>query len=150
MTIQRDIESSGALNDAWSVTADHGGGPVERDANGGNDESRVPRHWVGPAVVVSVSGAVDMLSASGLSEAIATPAATAATALIVDLSEVEFLACAGMSVLIAAHARLTPAVQFAVVADGAATSRPLTLMGIDTTIALYRTLDDALRALTDA
>jgi anti-sigma B factor antagonist len=104
-------------------------------------------------VVVAVSGAVDMLSAPRLTAAIATAAATAATAataLIVDLSEVEFLACAGMSVLIAAHAGLTPTVQFAVVADGPATRRPLTLVGIDTMVALYRTLDDALRALTDA
>jgi hypothetical protein len=37
-----------------------------------------------------------------------------------------------------------------VVADGATTHRPLTLLGVDEVIPLYRTLGDALSELVDA
>jgi hypothetical protein len=39
-------------------------------------------------------------------------------------------------------------VQFAVVADGPATSRPLKLVGISEVVGLHATLDEALAALT--
>jgi len=65
-------------------------------------------------------------------------------ALIVDLSRVDFLASAGMTVLIAAHREVAPSARFGVVADGPATSRPLKIIGIDTIVDVYRTLDDAL------
>ena len=68
-------------------------------------------------------------------------------AVVVDLSAVEFLASAGMGVLVAAHEDLTPAIRFAVVADGPATSRPLKLVGIADVVGLYATLDEALTAL---
>ena len=41
----------------------------------------------------------------------------------------------------------TPSTRFGVVADDQATSRPMQLIGIDTVIALYQTLGDALAAL---
>ena len=53
-----------------------------------------------------------------------------------------------MSVLVATQgAADAMAVRFAVVAEGAATSRPIRLLGIDTVLALYPTLDDAVCAL---
>ena len=59
-----------------------------------------------------------------------------------------FLASVGMSVLVAAQeAADAMAVRFAVVAEGVATSRPIRLLGIDAVLALYPTLDDALRAV---
>jgi anti-anti-sigma regulatory factor len=64
------------------------------------------------------------------------------------MSDVEFLASAGMGVLIAAQDELTPTVGFAVVADGPATSRPLKLVGVTDVVDLYATLDEALGALT--
>ncbi|BCI92312.1 hypothetical protein NIIDMKKI_75180 [Mycobacterium kansasii] len=43
----------------------------------------------------------------------------------------DFLASAGMTVLVTANAQVVAPTRFAVVADGPATSRPIKLMGID-------------------
>ncbi|SOJ52604.1 Anti-sigma-F factor antagonist RsfB [Mycobacterium simulans] len=110
----------------------------------GIEERQVDR-----AVVLTVSGEVDMLTAPQLEAAIDTALAAKPLTLIVDLSKVEFLASAGISVLVAAHAEALPQTRFAVVADAAATSRPIKLMGIDTVVPLYRKLDSALSGITD-
>ncbi|PRC43112.1 anti-anti-sigma factor [Mycobacterium sp. ITM-2017-0098] len=65
-------------------------------------------------------------------------------ALIVDLSNVQFLASAGMSVLITAAQDLSSSMRFGVVADGPSTSRPLSLTRVDTLVAVYPSLDQAL------
>jgi len=97
--------------------------------------------------VVGVTGVVDMLTAPDLEKAIAEAAKSSPTAVVVDMTGVEFLASAGMGVLIAAQDELAPAVRFAVVAEGPATSRPLKLVGVTDVIDLYPTLDEALTAL---
>jgi anti-anti-sigma factor len=89
-----------------------------------------------------------MLTAPDLEKAIAEAAKSTPSAVVVDMSDVEFLASAGMGVLIAAQDELAPAVGFAVVADGPATSRPLKLVGVTDVVDLYATLDEALGALT--
>jgi len=104
----------------------------------------VGKHQVDQAVVLTVSGEVDMLSAPQLADAIQTALATNPAALIVDLSKVGFLASAGMTVLVTAQADVEPPTKFAVVANGSATSRPIKLMGIDSVLALYSSLDGAL------
>ncbi|MBX9640034.1 MAG: STAS domain-containing protein [Mycobacteriaceae bacterium] len=102
------------------------------------------------AVVLAVSGEVDMLSAPQLAEAIHTALAPTPAALVVDLTKVEFLASAGLSVLVNGQAEVSPPTRFAVVADGPATSRPIKLMGIDSLLSLHRTLDSALNWITGA
>jgi anti-sigma B factor antagonist len=97
--------------------------------------------------VVSVAGVVDMLTAPDLEKAISEAAKSSPTAVVVDMTGVEFLASAGMGVLIAAQDELTP-VKLAVVADGPATSRPLKLVGVTDVVDLFATLDEALAALT--
>jgi anti-sigma B factor antagonist len=97
--------------------------------------------------VVGVTGVVDMLTAPDLEKAIAEAAKSSPTAVVVDMTGVEFLASAGMGVLIAAQDELAPAVRFAVVAEGPATSRPLKLVGVTDVVDLYPTLDEALTAL---
>ena len=104
----------------------------------------VAKHEAGQALVLSVSGEVDMLTAPRLADAIHTALAAQPEALIIDLSKVEFLASAGMTVLVTAQAEVAPPTRFAVVAHGPATSRPIKLMGIDTVLPLYSTLDGAL------
>ena len=99
--------------------------------------------------VVAVTGVVDMLTAPELEKAIAKAAKSSPAAVVVDMSAVEFLASAGMGVLIAAQDELAPAIRFAVVADGPATSRPLKLVGVTDVVDLYATLDEALTALTN-
>ena len=98
--------------------------------------------------VLSVAGVVDMLTAPELEKAIAEAAKTSPAAVVVDMTAVEFLASAGMGVLIAAQDDLAPDTRFAVVADGPATSRPLKLIGVTDVVDLYATLDEALSALT--
>ena len=62
--------------------------------------------------------------------------------LIVDLTDVQFLSSAGISVLVETH-RLTAraGISLRVVADGHATSRPLRMTRIDEIIDLYPTVD---------
>jgi anti-sigma B factor antagonist len=100
---------------------------------------------VAGAVVLSVQGDVDALTAPRLAEAI-LDALPEQSAVIVDLSDVEFLASAGMTALITAHERIAPGARFVVVADGPGTSRPLKLMGLDSLLAIYPTLDEAISA----
>jgi anti-sigma B factor antagonist len=120
----------------------HGGGGAAAATTCAIDENRI-----GEISVVSVAGTVDMLTAPQLEEAIGTAAKSSPSAVVVDLSAVEFLASAGMGVLVAAHDELIPVMGFAVVADGPATSRPLKLVGVADVIDLYATLDEALTAL---
>ncbi|MDT5067556.1 MAG: anti-sigma factor antagonist, partial [Mycobacterium sp.] len=77
-------------------------------------------------------------------DAITYAAAESPTGVIVDLTDVKFLASAGMSVLVTAHEEIAAKAGFGVVADGPATSRPMRLVGLDRTITLYRTIDAAL------
>lgn len=109
----------------------------------------VGKQQVGQAVVLTVSGEVDMLSSPQLADAIQTALATKPAALIVDLTKVDFLASAGMTVLVTAQAEVEPPTRFAVVAHGSATSRPIKLMGIDSVLALYSTLEDALSGIAN-
>lgn len=107
----------------------------------------VGQHQVDQAVVLTVSGEVDMLSSPQLAESIQTTLATKPAALIVDLSKVSFLASAGMTVLVTANGDVQPPTRFAVVANGSATSRPIKLMGIDSVLPLYNSLDAALSGI---
>jgi len=107
----------------------------------------IERKRVGEIEVLSVAGVVDMLTASQLEEAIADAAKGSPQGVVVDLGAVDFLASAGMGILVAARDELPASMQFAVVADGPATSRPLKLVGVADVVGLHATLDEALAAL---
>ncbi|CKI46193.1 STAS domain-containing protein [Mycolicibacterium smegmatis] len=107
----------------------------------------VEERRLGDITVVAVTGTVDMLTAPKLEDAIGSAAKSEPSAVVVDLSAVDFLASAGMGVLVAAHGELAPAVRLVVVADGPATSRPLKLVGIADVVDLFATLDEALSSL---
>lgn len=100
----------------------------------------ITEQWVGRTVVISVSGVLDMLTAPQLEADIDSVLTKSPAAVIVDLTDVEFLASAGMGVLAAARERADGAVKFAVVADGPATSRPLTLIGLADHLGLHPTV----------
>jgi anti-sigma B factor antagonist len=121
-------------------------------AQGSGDASAVncaiEHSQVGTVYLITVSGTLDMLTAPKLEEAVAAATSSGAQAVVVDLSAVDFLASAGMGVLVAAHAELRPAVRLVIVADGPATSRPLQLVGIADVIELFATVDEALAAVT--
>ena len=107
----------------------------------------VTETWTGDVAVVAASGVVDMLTAPRLEDALRKAAADKPEGLVVDLTGVEFLASAGMGVLVAAHDAADEGTRFCMVADGPATSRPLKLVGIADIVPLYATLDEALAAL---
>lgn len=104
--------------------------------------------WIGRVVVVSASGVIDMLTAPQLERAIRAALDQKPAGLVIDFTNIEFLASAGMGVLVAVHDEVTPDTRFCVVADGPATSRPLKLVGIADLIKLYATRDEALSALS--
>lgn len=108
----------------------------------------VTDRWIDQVVVVSVSGVVDMLTAPQLESAISAALDQKPGGVVVDFSDVEFLASAGMGVLVAAKDQAGSDIRFSVVANSPATSRPLKLVGIADIVALYATLDEALAADT--
>ena len=98
------------------------------------------------AAVLAVAGAVDMVTAPQLQEHVNTILARRPTALVIDLSRVEFLGTAGIAVLV--HVRNDAAdMPFAVVAHGPATSRPLQLLGIDKIFPVYPLVAEAMHGL---
>ena len=127
---------------------DHPAEPANSAVSAHQRRFEVQECWSDRLVVLSARDAVDMLSAPQLTEAICDALRKAPTGLIVDLTEVNFLASVGMSVLVAAQeAADAMSVRFGIVADGAATSRPIRLLGIDAILTIYPTLSDALRDL---
>lgn len=107
---------------------------------------RTSERWVDRVAVVSVTGVVDMLTAPQLEQAIRAAVEQEPAGLIVDFTAVDFLASAGMGILVAVHDEVTPKVALSVVAEGPATSRPLKLLGIADIIPLYSTVDEAIAA----
>jgi anti-sigma B factor antagonist len=103
--------------------------------------------WSGRTVVLSVFGTLDMLTAPNLDIAVNNALREGPAALIIDLTDVDFLASHGMGVLIAAHHRAGSDIAFLVVADGPTTARPLTLTGIYEIIDIHPTLSQALDGL---
>ncbi|MDA2890707.1 STAS domain-containing protein [Mycolicibacterium sp. BiH015] len=106
----------------------------------------VTERWVDRTAVVAVAGVVDMLTSPELETAIDTALEQKPGAVVIDFTDVEFLASAGMGVLVAAHDKAGSEVSISVVADGPATSRPLKLVGIADIVKLYPSLDEALAA----
>ena len=104
---------------------------------------------LGGLAVVAVSGMVDIRTAPLLTEKIMETLAEPPVVLVVDLSKVEFLGSAGMTILVAAHKQCTPPARFGVVASGRYTARPLHLVGLDALFSVYPTLNDALIDLND-
>ncbi|OPX12153.1 STAS domain-containing protein [Mycobacterium sp. AT1] len=108
----------------------------------------VNERLVGQVAVIATSGVVDMITAPQLEDAITAALAKSPAGLVVDLTDVEFLASAGMGVLVAAHDAAPEGVDILIVADGPATSRPLKLVGIADIMPLHATLDEALATFT--
>src|SRR3954447_14069044 len=97
--------------------------------------------------VLKVDGDIDLATVPTLEAAIDEALIPKPTGLVIDLSEVCFLSSAGLQTLVATHHNVSQTAQFAVVANSAATSRPIQLTGLDQIFKLYPTLDDALTAV---
>ncbi|MEU0494665.1 STAS domain-containing protein [Mycobacterium sp. NPDC006124] len=99
------------------------------------------------ATVVKVEGVVDLATSPHLEELLAELLEQHASALVVDLTAVTFLASVGLRILAETHERAGGTGKFAVVASGPATARPIQLTKLDEFLALYPSADEALAAL---
>jgi anti-anti-sigma factor len=91
---------------------------------------------------------LDLVTAPGLDEFLASTLQQRPANLIVDLTDVSFLGSAGMQVLVDGHSATSPDIGFAVVADGPATSRPLALIGLTEVFHVVPTLQVAVDRLS--
>ena len=107
----------------------------------------IDEEWHGRSVVLSVSGVLDMLTASQLEAGLTAALGKSPVAIIIDLTDVDFLASAGMGALVTARDLAGDDVRFAVVASGPATSRPLTLVGLAYLLGLHPNMVEARAAL---
>lgn len=107
----------------------------------------INEEWIGRTVVISVAGVLDMLTSPQLEACISAASQKNPTGIVVDLTAVEFLASAGMGVLVSARDQAVGKSGFAVVASGPATSRPLKLVGLADVVGLYSTLEEARASL---
>lgn len=110
-----------------------------------SEEFFVTRRDAGDAVVLQVNGVVDIITAPSLATHIDVALSGTPAVLVIDLTEVDFLSSAGITVLVEVH-RLTEnsPTSLRVAADGSATSRPLRIVGLDEFIDLYPTVAEAL------
>ena len=99
----------------------------------------------GEIVVLHVAGDLDVLTAPSLGTQLDVALSDAPAVLIVDITGVEFLSSAGISMLVETH-RLTEraGLSLRIVADGSTTSRPIRMMRIDEIIDLYPTVAEAM------
>ena len=100
--------------------------------------------------VVSIGGEIDSSTAAAFEAVIAEALEADPPALVVELSEVIFMASVGLRILAATQEKVGKSIQIAVVADNMAASRPMQLTGLDKLISLYPTVDEALTALNRA
>jgi anti-sigma B factor antagonist len=110
-------------------------------------EVTVKKELVNGVVVLALFDVVDAATAPEVGSAVDEALAGSPPALIIDLTGVTFLASVGMSILIKAKEDAGAATAFAVVAEGNATRRPLTLVGLDSEMTLCLTRDEALRTV---
>lgn len=110
----------------------------------GGPDFGVSVDWRNRTVVVSVSGDIDLVTAPQLDAALTRVLRERPDVVVVDLVKVEFLASAGLTVLIGAHQRAVGRTRLRVVADGVATRRPLQLTGLDRQFPVFVTLEQAL------
>lgn len=99
----------------------------------------VENHYT--AVVLRVAGELDMLTTPKLTESITRELLAYPAVLVIDLTDVTFLASSAMAAIVAAHEE---ARAVRVVATSRETVRPLEVAGLTSYLAVYDTLDDAL------
>jgi anti-sigma B factor antagonist len=106
--------------------------------------------WCDRRAIISVRGAVDMLTAPHLVDALAAAQRKQPVVMIVDLSQTDFLASAGLSALLDANEAAQPETRFIVIADGPRTVKPMVITGVTDLIEVHSTMDAAFAHLVDA
>jgi anti-anti-sigma factor len=97
--------------------------------------------------IVAVGGVVDLATSPPLEELLTQLIGERPSALVLDLTDVSFLASVGLRILAESHERAGGTGKFAVVASGPVTARPIQLTKLDEFLALFSTVDDAIATL---
>lgn len=118
--------------------------PRGESPNGQTVRVSVEKH--GQAVVLAVSGDIDMVTAPEFEKHLLSALRERPGTLVVDLGGVDFLGSAGLTALVAAHQEAGERTRLRVVAESSATARPLQLTGLDQEIPVFATRDEALSA----
>jgi anti-anti-sigma factor len=108
----------------------------------------VATSWIGAVAVVSFTGTLDMRTTPQLMSALDAVISQRPPAVIADLSSVDFMASAGMTVLITADEKCATQTRFGVVTPDAITSRPMRLIGLHDFVSMFETIDDAISVLS--
>ena len=118
---------------------------LNSDSVGMSDDFDVQTEMVpGGAVVLRVSGELDLASVPRLEEALAT---VSADPTVIDLSECTFLDSSAVRMLASAGRRLSEAGRrFAIVASNPGLLRVLEITGVDTMLAVHHSTESALAA----
>jgi anti-sigma B factor antagonist len=118
--------------------------PVE---SGGLPVFRTVVQWRGGAVVVTVSGDVDATTSDELHSAIAGVMQEGPDTVVVDLSGVTFLGSAGLYILSGHSHALGSVTRFMVVAASYVTRRPIELVGLQRSVEVFASLDEAVGSI---
>jgi anti-anti-sigma factor len=100
----------------------------------------------GNAVVLRVAGELDLVTTPILSEACTRELQSGPPVLVINLTEVTFLASVGMSAIVAAHDAAGAHTKLRVVVGGRDTLRPIRVTGLDNLLSVYPDLPSALDA----
>jgi anti-anti-sigma factor len=100
--------------------------------------------WQGTTVALHCAGVVDMLTAPDLERRISEALVQNPSAMIIDLTLVDFISSGGLWVLLDTHKKRSSTMTLAVVADGPATLRPMKLMGLTDILTVRTSMEDAL------
>ena len=98
------------------------------------------------AIVVRLTGELDLYNAHLVREALLAAAKREPERLVVELSEVTFIDSTGLGVLIEARTKLKNRGAFLLASPGLETRRALEISGLDRHFAVHDSLDDALAA----
>ena len=151
----RDATEPGARRDGQDDSVTHvdlgseravcPGKHLDSRSVGMSDEFDVQTEMVpGGAVVLRVSGELDLASVPRLEEALAT---VSADPTVIDLSECTFLDSSGVRILASAGRKLSEAGRrFAIVASNPGLLRVLEITGVDTMLAVHHSTESALAA----
>jgi anti-anti-sigma factor len=101
----------------------------------------------GTAVVLRVTGELDLLTTPTLADACSRELRERPPTLVIDLTGVTFLASVGMSAIVAAHEEGGEQTKVRVVSGTRDTLRPIKVTGLDNLLSIHPTLE---AALTDA
>ncbi|GHG03103.1 MULTISPECIES: STAS domain-containing protein [Amycolatopsis] len=121
----------------------NGSGTGEPTGNAGGEANGVELETLGDALVLRVTGALDLTLAPKVRQLVDRAQRLAGSVLVIDLTEVDFLASAGMAELVRAH-RLSTSMTVRIVATGRITLRPLELTRLTDELVIVPTLEAAL------